>query len=194
MPDANPQGPTELVAELNDLLQLDHDAVQAYTLAIRTLDSDVYREALTRFREDHERHIRELEDLVRAHGGTPADVAHVPTGFFKLAVQALGAVGNDRAVFMAFKTNEGQVRDKYRRHADAPHPPDVDAVLRRGAEDEEIHYAFAARMVEELGAGGDTLAGRVQEAVEEVHGRTADTLESMVRRVMEQVQGMRGAR
>ncbi|HLL46402.1 MAG TPA: DUF2383 domain-containing protein, partial [Longimicrobiaceae bacterium] len=61
----------ELVAELNDLLQLDHDAVGAYTLAIQALPTDAHRDTLVRFREDHERHVAELTELVRRYGGAP---------------------------------------------------------------------------------------------------------------------------
>jgi rubrerythrin len=181
----------ELLAELNDLLQLDHDAVQAYTLAIDTLKSDAYRETLIQFRGDHQRHIRELTDLVRAHGGTPVETAHLPTGLFKLAVQALGTAGDDRRVLLAFKTNEGQVREKYRRHADAPHPPEVTDVLRRAAVDEEKHYAWAAEILERLGAGPESTLGQVQEVVEQVHGRTADAVEGAERRVRESLREAR---
>jgi rubrerythrin len=175
----------ELVAELNDLLQLDHDAVQAYGMAIDSLGSDIYRETLIQFQGDHQRHVRELSELIRARGGVPVEMAHVPTGFFKLAVQALGAVGDDRQVLLAFKTNEGQVRDKYRRHADARHPAEVADVLRRALADEEKHYTWVASVVEQLGAGADTTLGRVQQAVEQVHGRTADAVEGAARRVMQ---------
>ncbi len=52
----NEDGPPDraaLVAELNDLLQLEHDAVHAYTLAIQFLPRDAYSETLARFRDDH---------------------------------------------------------------------------------------------------------------------------------------------
>lgn len=184
-------GDAALVAELNDLLQLDHDAVQAYTLAINNLPMDTYREKLTRYREDHERHVAELSDLIRRHGGVPAHLPHLPTGAFKLAVQAAGTLGEHRAILLAFKTNEGQVRDKYRRHADSYHPAEVDAVLRLAAADEERHYAWAEEMLERLGAGSDTLTGTVQSAVERAHGRTADVVEAAGRTLMEGVERAR---
>ncbi len=181
----------ELVAELNDLLQLDQDAVGAYTLAIQALPTDEYRDTLVRFREDHERHVAELTELVRRHGGAPAPLPHVPTGAFKLAVQALGSLGEHRAVLLAFKTNEGQVRDKYRRHAGRAHPPEVREVVRRAADDEEKHYRWAAEMLERLGAGPDTLTGLAQQAAEAVHGRAADVVESVERRAMQAAERLR---
>src|SRR5436853_7628485 len=60
-----------MLGELNDLLALDHDAVEAYTLAIGALANLGRRETVMRFRADHERHIAELTRVIRRYGGTP---------------------------------------------------------------------------------------------------------------------------
>lgn len=184
----------ELLAELNDLLQLDRDAVHAYTVAIGSLPQDAVGQTLARFRADHERHVAELSDLVRAHGGEPARIPHLPTGAFKAAVQAVGSAGGLRETLLAFKANEAQVRDKYRRHADRPHPADVDAVLRRAAADEETHYAWAAEMLERIGAGTDTVPGVAAEVLERVQGRLADAVEAAQRGVMQAIDAARPGR
>ena len=101
-----------LVAELNDLLQLDHDAVQSYGLAIRELEHPAYRETVRRYMADHQRHVEELTGLITTHGGLPIDIPH-PTGVAKLAKQAVGGLGDDRRVLLAFRANERQARDKY---------------------------------------------------------------------------------
>src|SRR3712207_4494291 len=125
-----------LTANLNDLLQLDVDAVQAYALAIRQLQSSSRKQTLRRYQADHKRHITALKRLIRAHGGAPVAVSHIPTGPFKLAMQATGSLGGDKAVLLAFKSNERQVRDKYRRAADGDGlPADVSRVLKRAAAD-----------------------------------------------------------
>jgi rubrerythrin len=128
-----------LVAELNDLLMLDHDALQAYTLAIKLFENPDFKRQLEVFRADHERHIDELAHLVRSRDGVPLELPHLPSGAFKLGVQAIGVAGGDRAVLLAFKANERQVRDKYRRSARAVHPADVTSVLARAADDEARH-------------------------------------------------------
>ncbi len=84
-----------LVADLNDLLQLDHDAVAAYDVAISKLEDRDHADQIAGFRRDHERHIRELTELIRAHGGVPIQTPHLPTGVFKLAMQGVGAAGGD---------------------------------------------------------------------------------------------------
>jgi rubrerythrin len=184
-----------LAAELNDLLKLDHDAVQAYTLAIRLLENAEYRRQLEAFRGDHQRHIEELSQLIRSRGATPLELPHLPTGAFKLAVQALGAgggvagLGGDRGVLLAFKANERQVRDKYRRAARQPHAADVTSVLARAADDESRHYRWALETVEELGVAPDSVAGRAEQAFEVAHARVADVVESAERQALRAAQG-----
>src|SRR5207237_4367847 len=107
-----PDSSAAYIADLNDLLQLDHDAVQAHTIAIDAVRDARYRETLVEYRADHKRHIEELAGLVRERGGLPVELSHV-TGPLKLAVQSLGAVPNDVTLLLAFKAVEGQVRDKY---------------------------------------------------------------------------------
>lgn len=173
-----------LVTELNDLMQLDHDAVQAYGLAIEGLSDAQRRQALIRFRGDHERHIRELTELIRQHDGMPIHLPHIPTGPMKLAVQAAGNMGNDREVLLAFRSNERQVRDKYRRMADGSHPPDVAEVLSRAAADEERHYNWVSEQLEQMGVTADSGMGRAAEVFETGHARSADLIEGAERMVM----------
>ncbi|EWY38421.1 ferritin [Skermanella stibiiresistens SB22] len=171
-----------LIAELNDLLQLDHDAVGAYTLAIAALRDPGSRDRLIQFREDHERHIADLTALIQARDGVPINLPHFPTGLMKMMVQAGGSAGGlaggDRSVLMAFVANETQARDKYRRHADAGHPSDVAAVLERGASDEEAHLEWAWDALDRLGIGRGTIPGNVTDAIAFVHGANADLIEA----------------
>jgi hypothetical protein len=175
----------DLIAELNDLLQLDHDAVQAYTLAIDNLEDEGLRQTLRGFRGDHERHIEELTWLIRNHGGMPMELAHIPTGFFKLAVQKAGTLGGDKGILLAYKANEGQVRDKYQRHALRPdHPEGIAEVLRGAAADEDRHYTWVVDTLTAMGVDPESATGRVEETFERVHGRTADAVEAAGRKVM----------
>lgn len=191
MVERSTQEEVAVVAELNDLLQLDHDAVQAYTLAIEHLTSETLRSTLLEFRADHERHISDLTRLIRQHEGTPLELAHIPTGAFKLAVQRLGAAGGDRSILLAFKANEGQAVEKYRRAAQSDHPAPVMEVVRRNLSDEERHYAWVSETLETLGAGEDTVAGKAERTFERAHGATSDAIEGAEERVMERAESAR---
>ena len=181
-------GSSALVAELNDLLQLDHDAVQSYTLAARQVESIAYRETILRYRADHERHIQQLTELIRAQGGLPIELPH-PTGVAKLAQQASGAlVSGDTATLLAFRNNERQARDKYARAAGLATgwPEEVQAVVRQGASDEARHYDWVDTTLQSLGVTDDSMLGRAARVHETVHARTADAVEAVGK------QGMKG--
>jgi len=175
-----------LIAELNDLLQLDYDAVGAYTLALSALRDRNLRNTLISFRQDHERHIAELVERISARGGMPIRLPHFPTGIFKLLVQAAGSAGGligglaggDGAVLLAFVANETQARDKYRRYADSDHPADIANLLTRAARDEETHLRWAWDALERLGSGRDSVPGRMISSFAFIHGSNADIIEA----------------
>ena len=183
---------TVLTTQLNDLLQLDVDAVQAYALTIRQLESSARKQAVRRYQADHKRHITALKRLIRSHGGAPIAVSHVPTGPFKLAMQATASVGGERAVLLAFKANERQGRDKYRRAASRKGlPRDVARVLKRAAADEERHYRWAEKSLEQLRAGRRTAVGKAAGVLEVASARTVDVVEEVEKPIMAALEGAR---
>ena len=185
---------TVLTATLNDLLQLDIDAVQAYALVIAQLESSARKQAVRRYQADHKRHVTTLKGLIRAHGGAPIAVSHIPTGPFKLAMQATASLGSDRAVLLAFKSNERQVRDKYRRVASRKGlPTDVARALRRAAADEDRHYRWAEKSLQQLGAGRRTAIGKAANVVEVANARTVDAVEEIEKPIMIAAEGSRRA-
>lgn len=148
----------EVLDGLNDLLQLDHDAIAAYDVAISKLEDRDHAGMIAGYRLDHERHVRELNELVARLGGTPANHPHV-TGPFKTALQSLGGLAGDKGVLLAFRTNELQVRTKYDLYASRAMlwPPDVKRVIDGAALDEERHYAWVADVLQRMGIGhGET--------------------------------------
>jgi ElaB/YqjD/DUF883 family membrane-anchored ribosome-binding protein len=144
----------EVLDGLNDLLQLDHDAIGAYDIAIDKLQDRDHANQILGFRRDHERHIRELNELIAALGGTPANHPHA-TGPFKQAMQTLGGLAGDKGVLLAWRTNELQVRTKYDSYASKAMlwPVEVKRVVDANALDEERHYAWVAGVLQRMGIG-----------------------------------------
>src|SRR5690349_5500628 len=62
----------DLAVALNQLLELDFDAIEAYRTAIDRLKDGGDRDQLATFMADHERHTRELTRLVRSLGHEPS--------------------------------------------------------------------------------------------------------------------------
>ncbi len=156
----------EVLDGLNDLLQLDHDALAAYDVAIAKLEDRDHASQIAGYRRDHERHVRELNELVTRLGGTPVNHPHA-TGPFKTALQSLGGLAGDKGLLMAFRTNELQVRTKYDTYASKAMlwPPEVKRVVDGAALDEERHYAWVAGVLQRMGVGHGE--------VEDVHGMNA---------------------
>ncbi|HEX5724906.1 MAG TPA: ferritin-like domain-containing protein [Longimicrobiaceae bacterium] len=145
---------TEILDGLNDLLQLDHDALGAYDVAIEKLEDRDHASQIAGFRRDHERHIHELNLLIAELGGTPKNHPHA-TGPFKQALQGLGGLAGDKGLLMAFRTNELQVRTKYDSYASKANlwPHNAKRMIDQAALDEERHYAWVADVLQRMGVG-----------------------------------------
>lgn len=183
---------SSLVAHLNDLLQLDMDAIAAYQVALAELDSPRLTRELENHLADHERHVTELERHIEHLGGMKMPMPHL-TGAFKLAAQGAVAAGSDRAVLLAFKANEMQARDKYQRATTLELPDDVAETVRMAANDERRHYEWAVRSLQEMGASEDDTDVRFAKGFAHVHGRMADGVEAVERGMMHAAEKTRQA-
>lgn len=145
---------SEVLDGLNDLLQLDHDAVGAYDIAMEKLEDRDHATQIAGYRRDHERHIRELNELITELGGTPKNEPHA-TGPFKEALQSLGQLGGDKGLLIAWRTNELAVRTKYDSYAQKANawPANVKRVIDGAALDEERHYSWVADVLQRMGVG-----------------------------------------
>jgi len=145
---------SEILDGLNDLLQLDHDAIGAYEIAIEKLEDRDHASQISGFKLDHERHIRELNDLILELGGTPTNEPHA-TAPLKQAMQKAGALGGDRGTLIAWRANELQVRTKYDSYASRANawPSNAKRVVDEAALDEERHYHWVANVLQQMGVG-----------------------------------------
>lgn len=145
---------SEILDGLNDLLQLDHDAIGAYEIAIDKLQDRDHAQQIAGFKRDHERHIQELNLAIAGLGGTAKNEPHA-TGPFKQALQSLGGLAGDKGILIAWRTNELQVRTKYDAYASKANHwgPDLKRLVDRNALDEERHYEWVTRALEAMGVG-----------------------------------------
>jgi rubrerythrin len=175
-----PPATAEILEGLNDLLQLDHDAIGAYQIAMEKLHDRDHADQIAGFRRDHERHIRELNELIAELGGTPKNHPHA-TGPFKLALQSLGGLAGDKGVLMAFRTNELAVRTKYDSYASkANHwPTNIKRIIDGCALDEERHFRWVSDV---LGKDENTLLDPIDKAREKaaVAGHKLDAAKERV--------------
>jgi uncharacterized protein (TIGR02284 family) len=99
---------------LEDLIQLDYDAADAYQAAIDRLQNSSYRSSLAEFKRDHLRHITELGDILSSMGRTPPKEGDMKALLAKGKVVIAGLIG-DEAILQAMRTNEADTNTAYER-------------------------------------------------------------------------------
>ncbi len=146
----------KLIQRLNDLLMLDHDAVDAYEQAIKRMDSEMCRNKLREFQADHRRHIVDLKDCVVRYQGRARDHADIK-GFFIKGMTAIQSMAGDEMALKAMQTNEKLTNQKYQEALDdLTMPDDVRSIVQRNRNDEARHLewvnlALAQRYWEKAG-------------------------------------------
>jgi bacterioferritin (cytochrome b1) len=127
---------------LQDLLALDYDAIEAYETAINKLENTNYKEKLTEFKADHERHIKEITTILGLHN------EKIPTGpdakqWLTKGKVILANLMGDEAILSAMKSNEGDTNTAYQRMNERDDIwEDAVEMLAKGWEDEKRHKAW----------------------------------------------------
>ncbi len=136
------KNPEMLAKQLNALIALDFDAVEAYEAAIDRLSEPTDQAKLRQFKGDHERHITDLGPLVLELGGAPVQKADLKKVLAKGKVVLAGIAG-DRGVLAAMKSNEETSTKTYRKASgEEGLPSHVRSILERNFADEQRHLAW----------------------------------------------------
>lgn len=135
---------------VQNLLQLEYDAMAAYDATIERLKDAAHRDRIADFRGDHARHVEELKEIAAR-----LDI-HIPTetdakSLLTTGKVAIAKLGGDSAVLSAMKTNEDDTVAAYR-HASSNAEADAGMrqIFERALEDELRHRAY----MEKEGMGG----------------------------------------
>lgn len=124
---------------LNDLVQLDFDAAEAYRAAIDRLENPTYKSALSEFRDDHLRHTRELGECLRTLG-KPVPTQGDAKQILAKGKVVIGGLMGDQAILRAMQSNEDDTVTAYDRAVKFKDVPEsVLDILERGDQDEHRH-------------------------------------------------------
>lgn len=161
----------QLCEKLNDLIQLDFDAIEAYQAAIERLESADSRQHLETFMRDHERHTVNLAEQVRLLGGTPKTKGDFMAVLTKGKV-VIGQIAEDKGILMAMNANETVTNKTYEKVlADITGHAAVEAVVRGNLADERRHKAWIEQRLEMMKDGADLHArDRKQQPGESARG------------------------
>jgi rubrerythrin len=131
----------EIVDHLNELRQLDYDAVQTYEVAIGAVDDLDVQEDLTAFKRDHERHITDLDRVIAAHGGSPKELSRDVKGVLLEGLTKLRSVTGTHGALKAMRMNEQLTNRRYDEAVELAFPADVLSIVSVNREDERRHLA-----------------------------------------------------
>ena len=141
---------TPLVRKLNDLLQLDYDAIVSYGHAIEHCDDARVRHDLELFRADHERHIADLARVIRALDGTPIEVHRDLKGLVLEGLTTVRSLGGTVSSLRAMRTNEKLTNRVYRKASMLALAPLARVVVDQNFADEQRHLAVIQAHIERM--------------------------------------------
>ena len=137
----------ELTRFLIELAELEYDAVEAYKAAIERLGDPEVRRQISTFLSDHDRHVLELDRLLRALGAKPPAGAD-RTPYLPRGKVIFGALSGDRAILIAMKTNEDDTNTAYERAVTRNDlPAHVRSVMIVNLSDERRHREWIERRI-----------------------------------------------
>lgn len=128
---------------IENFILLERDAIAAYETTIEKLSNSSYKAKIEEFRQDHLRHLDELQDLAARHGANvPAEgdmKQMLTTGKVKLGAM----MGDDGTILRAMSTNETDTVTAYSNGCDNSAIPAADRpIFERALEDEQRHKAW----------------------------------------------------
>jgi bacterioferritin (cytochrome b1) len=129
----------EFFKALYELCELDYDAAEAYKVAINRLENEHYKKKMSEFLEDHERHVQEIEGLLKNHQHTAPNGPSMKQYLTEGKVLLADSFG-DKAILVAMLTNEMDTNTAYQKlNQYADKWEDAIDILREGLKDERKH-------------------------------------------------------
>ena len=126
---------------LNKLAQLDRAAAEAYEAAIKGLTNQEYKNKLTEFRQDHERHIEEISTLLKNNNEKVSPDGDMAKELIaKGKVIAADFVAGDDMILRAMQSNEKDTKTAYERMNERKDMlAGAKEIIQRGLQDEKKH-------------------------------------------------------
>jgi rubrerythrin len=123
-----------------ELIELDYAAAEAYQAAIDRLENSDYKQKITEFKEDHERHIQELSELLTKHNHEAPQPGNTAKQLLTTGKVALANMVGDNTILVALKSNEADTNTAYERMSEREDKwPEAQEIIEQGLQDERRH-------------------------------------------------------
>ena len=141
----------DFLDELESLIQLDYDAIEAYEAAANRIKNTEYKDQLTSFKKDYQRHVKELSSFLDKKENRESPTG---PGLKSLLTQGKVVLANlvgDPAILKAMKSNEQETNKAYQHINDYDSiPTDLKEILRKGYEDEKRHLDWIEKELQRV--------------------------------------------
>jgi uncharacterized protein (TIGR02284 family) len=128
---------------LKSLVQLDIDAVAAYSQALEHIENPHISENLNKYMRDHQQHIDNLSQILRLNGEEAPEVSKDFKGFLIEEFTSLRSVTGDEGALKAMHGNEKLTNKKYKQAVDdLVAETDVIATVESNYRDEQEHLSY----------------------------------------------------
>jgi rubrerythrin len=135
---------TEITKVLNDLLQLDIDAVNAYDLALKHIDDRNVYKTIRGFRQDHLQHMSDLTKFIKKYDGIPIEYSPDLKGYLIEGITILRSVTDTKGALNAMESNEKITTKNYNGalQENLEFPNDIKDLLLKNFMDENRHLEY----------------------------------------------------
>ncbi|MDB4962870.1 MAG: hypothetical protein JWP01_2869 [Myxococcales bacterium] len=137
-PDEDVDELEDIIDDLEDLMQLDRDAVKAYEIALDKVSDRAVREDLLMFKLDHERHVDDLARIVVRLGGEPEDRGNL-RGLLSETLAVIRGSRGTLGALKAIRMSEKLTNTMYAKTLEEPLTIDAREVVEANRDDERRH-------------------------------------------------------
>lgn len=139
-----------IIKKLSKLAQLDIDAVRAYEQALDKIDLAEVKLKVSQFRDDHQRHITDLNQQIRELGGEAVKETPDLKGMLIEGFTALRSITGIEGAMKAMRGNEKLTNKTYDEALEDPDlPVNIRSLIIKNRDDERRHLSYVEQVLAE---------------------------------------------
>jgi rubrerythrin len=132
-----------IIHAIQNLIELDYDAAEAYEVAIDRIGNEAYKAQLRLFKADHLRHIQELSAYLQKQNEEVPEGPSLGKQWLTKGKVVLADIIGDHTILIAMRSNEIDTNTAYERIAKRNDKPiELLDTIDRGLQDEKRHKAW----------------------------------------------------
>ncbi|WP_339897677.1 DUF2383 domain-containing protein [uncultured Gilvimarinus sp.] len=137
--------PTQVIDEMNDLLDMDRQAIIAYRTALKSIEDEQAKLRLSQHLTDYKLHSVLLRKTIVNEGGTPHKKSSKSRS---LSIQkvAFARTQSDQALLRALGESEKICEKRYQRSFVIGHAEPIQTVLQKGLDNSRRHMAWLGQI------------------------------------------------